>query len=113
DLRPLLQRAEIYVQPSRREAFGLAALEAMQAGLPVIASAVGGLPELVVDGATGRLVPPGDVDALATAMAVLINDPELRRTWGTAARQRAEQHYGVEQFCTAIRDLYASAGGRK
>ena len=113
DLRPLLQRAEIYVQPSRREAFGLAALEAMQAGLPVIASAVGGLPELVVDGATGRLVPPGDVDALATAMAVLINDPELRRTWGTAARQRAEQHYGVERFCTAIRDLYASAGGRK
>jgi glycosyltransferase involved in cell wall biosynthesis len=108
DTAPWLQRASVYVQPSRREAFGLAVLEAMQAGRPVVASSVGGLPELVVDGVTGRLVRPDDPDALAAAITALINDPALRRAWGEAGRRRAEEHYGVDRFRAGVRDLYAA-----
>jgi len=109
DVRPWFGRATLYVQPSRREAFGLAVLEAMHAGLPVVASDIGGLPELVANDATGRLVPADDPDALATALAQLLRDPSLRRDWGQAGRHRAESQFGEAQFRTAVRDLYDAA----
>jgi glycosyltransferase involved in cell wall biosynthesis len=72
-------------------------LEAMAAGLPVVASAVGGIPEIVVDGETGLIVPPRDPDALAAALRRLLDDPELRRRMGDAGRARAEEHFDVER----------------
>ena len=72
---PVLERAEVVVVPSFGEGFGMVALEAMERGRPVIASDVGGLPEIVADGRTGLLVPPGDVEALARAIAELAGDP--------------------------------------
>lgn len=104
-----LGRASVYVQPSRREAFGLAVLEAMQAGLPVVATSVGGLPELVDDGVTGRLVRSDDPDALAAAITTLINDPALRRVWGDAGRRRADEQFGLGRFRAGVHDLYAAA----
>jgi glycosyltransferase involved in cell wall biosynthesis len=70
------------------EPFGLVALEAMASGRPVIASRIGGLTDIVVDGETGLLVPPGDTDALRGAMARLLADPALRQRFGNAGRQR-------------------------
>jgi len=78
----ILGTCDFYVQPSRAEAFGMAAAEAMAAGLPVIASAVGGLPEVVVDGVTGLLVPPNDPKALAVAMVRIAQDSTLRGRMG-------------------------------
>ena len=71
----MLERAEIVVVPSLGEGFGMVALEAMERGRPVVASAVGGLPEIVDDGRTGLLVPPGDADALAEAIVELAARP--------------------------------------
>jgi glycosyltransferase involved in cell wall biosynthesis len=81
-------------------------LEAMAAELPVVASRVGGLAELVVDGETGILVPPGDEAALAQALGRLVDDRELRRTLGTAGRARAESSFGLSAFRRAHLELY-------
>jgi glycosyltransferase involved in cell wall biosynthesis len=88
ELEPLLAGAAVVAVPSRREGFGLVAAEAMAHGKPVVASAVGGLLDLVVDGETGLLVPPGDVEALRAALERLLGDPELRRRLGAAGRDR-------------------------
>jgi N-acetyl-alpha-D-glucosaminyl L-malate synthase BshA len=86
DFAKELARATAFLLPSELESFGLAALEAMSAGVPVLAYRVGGLPEVVVDGATGRLVEPYDVNALAEAALELLSHPELALRWGEAAR---------------------------
>jgi glycosyltransferase involved in cell wall biosynthesis len=86
------RRSAVTVVPSLLpEAFGLIALEAMAMGTPVVAARSGALPEIVEDGATGLLVPPGDVDALRDALERLLSDQALRRQMGAAARRRAEQ----------------------
>jgi glycosyltransferase involved in cell wall biosynthesis len=82
---------DVAVVPSLYEPFGLVALEALACGVPVIASAVGGLKEIVVDGECGVLVPPGDAAALARALRQLLTDDSLRQRLGVAARPRAEQ----------------------
>src|SRR5262249_24656144 len=79
DVRELLRAADVFVFPSLYEAVGIALLEAMASGLPVVASRTGGIPEVVEDGASGRLVPPGDAEALAEALAALARDPDERR----------------------------------
>jgi glycosyltransferase involved in cell wall biosynthesis len=81
--------ADLYIQPSRGEMFGMAAAEAMALGLPVVASRVGGLAELISDGSTGVLVEPGQPAALAGAIQALLADPERGRRLGAAARARA------------------------
>lgn len=81
--------ASVYVQPSFTESFGLAALEAMAGGLPVVASRVGGLEELVEHGRTGFLVAPGDGTGFAAAIGRLFSDPDLARTMGAAGRAKA------------------------
>jgi glycosyltransferase involved in cell wall biosynthesis len=113
DVPELLASADVFALSSRSEGLPLSILEAMAAGLPVVATAVGGIPELVVDGETGLLVPPGDAQALADALRRLLGDPSLRRRFGDAARERAERDFSVERVRRAHVDLYERllAGG--
>ncbi|HVM69821.1 MAG TPA: glycosyltransferase family 4 protein [Gaiellaceae bacterium] len=98
DVPALLAAADVFVLSSRSEGMPMSILEAMAAGLPVVASAVGGVPELVVDGETGLLVPPGDADALAAALRLVLEDADLRRRLGSAGRERAQRAFGLERF---------------
>jgi glycosyltransferase involved in cell wall biosynthesis len=89
DIPELLQRCDIVVLPSvGQEDFPLVILEAMAAGRPVVATTVAGIPEQVVHGKTGLLVPPGDVEELASAIAGLMKDPERQRSLGKASLDR-------------------------
>jgi glycosyltransferase involved in cell wall biosynthesis len=81
---------DVAVVPSLYEPFGLVALEALACGVPVIASAVGGLKEIVIDGRCGLLVPPGDPAALARALCTVLSDESLRARLSAGARLRAE-----------------------
>ncbi len=101
-----LHSFDIFVVPSFRESFGVAAVEASACGLPVIASDVGGLPEVVLDGITGLLVPPGDINALAEAMFSLLTDPQLRIQMGQAGREFVLQHYRWEDNAKLMESLY-------
>lgn len=100
-----LASADVLVLPSVYEELGSILVEAMQAGLPVVASAVGGIPDAVTDGVTGRLVPPGDPAALAAAVDEVIGDPELALRLGRAARERAAG-YRWDTLAGRILDLY-------
>jgi len=99
------------VCPSRREGFGVACLEAMAHARPVVATSVGGLRDLVVDGETGVVVPPRDVGALRLALERLLADPELRRRLGAAARRRAEERFSWASGTDATLAAYAEAAG--
>jgi glycosyltransferase involved in cell wall biosynthesis len=92
--------------PAFGEGFGLAALEALAAGCPVVATPVGSMPEMVVDGVTGLLVPPGDVPRLAGALVHLAGNPVLRRTLGANAARRARTDFGVEPMVDATLRIY-------
>jgi len=91
DPAPALQGFDLFVLPSHNEGMGRAVVEAMAAGLPVVATCVGGLPDVVVDGETGLLVPPRDPGALAEALMRLLEDPGLRTRMGQAGQARAEE----------------------
>ncbi len=101
-------RADLLVLPSRFEPFGIVLLEAMAAGLPVIASRVGGIPEVVVDGETGLLVEPGDVEGLAAAMLRLVVDPTLRASFGSRGRERA-RFYSWDLLVPQVLAIYREA----
>lgn len=92
-VRDVLRCAELFLLPSEMESFGLAALEAQACGVAVIASNVGGLPEVIVDGVTGYLTPEGDAAAMARRAIELLGDHELHARFCRAARQRAEQQF--------------------
>ncbi|MGL6279583.1 MAG: glycosyltransferase [Gaiella sp.] len=109
--QPALERAALVVVPSHGEGFGMVALEAMERGRAVIASAVGGLPEIVEDGVTGLLVPPHDPAALATAIAALARDPARCAAMGRAGRRRALERFSQERCAAATEALYRSALG--
>ncbi len=96
DLPAVLREADLFLLPSETESFGLAALEAMASGVPVIASAVGGLPEVIPDGEVGFLCPLGDVEAMAAAARRLFDDPPLHARLRAAARRLAETRYRIE-----------------
>jgi glycosyltransferase involved in cell wall biosynthesis len=106
DVPALLATASAFVLSSRSEGLPISVIEAMAAGLPVVASDVGGMGELVEDGATGILVPAGDVEALADALARIVGDAELRTALGDAGRRRAEQLFDLPAFRQAHLDLY-------
>jgi glycogen synthase len=97
ELLGLYERAAVVACPSRREGFGVACAEAMAHGRPVVASGVGGLLDLVVDGETGLLVAPGDVPALRSALERLKGDADLRCRLGAAARERASDRLAWER----------------
>jgi glycosyltransferase involved in cell wall biosynthesis len=106
DVPDLLEACDVFALPSRNEGLGVAALEAMARGRPVVASAVGGLGEAVVANVTGILVPPGDAPALATALERLIADPALARRLGAAGAKRVAEHFRAEQMVAAYEALY-------
>lgn len=106
DARMLLDAADVFALPSRQEAMPLAALEAMEAGRPVVATRVSGSAEVVVDGETGLLVPPGDSAALAHALGELLADPERGRRYGTAGRERFLAHYTSTRMAQQTLDVY-------
>lgn len=111
-LTGLYERAAVVACPSLREGYGVVCAEAMAHGRPVVASAVGGLLDLVVDGETGLLVPPGDVGALRIALERLLGDAELRSRLGAAARARAEELLSREAATARILDAYEEASRR-
>ena len=106
DIAEILAASQIFVLSSRSEALPMSILEAMAAGLPVVASCVGGVPELVVEAETGLLVPPGRPDELAAAIERLIDDAGLRERLGAAGRGRAETVFEIDTFLAAHRALY-------
>ncbi len=109
ELDRLYARAAVVACPSRREGFGVVCAEAMAHGRPVVATSVGGFLDLVVDGETGVLVPPGDVRALRAALLRLLSDRDLRRRLGTAARERARQHFSWDRITERTLAVYADA----
>jgi glycosyltransferase involved in cell wall biosynthesis len=93
DLIATLQQSDVFLLPSQTESFGLAALEAMACGVPVVASDVGGVSEVVVDGETGFLAAAGDVAAMARHALHLLTDEDLRLRMARAARHLAETRF--------------------
>ena len=106
EVADLLATAHVLTLPSRYEGQPMAVLEAMARGLCVVASAVGGIPNLIEDGTSGVLVPPDDVDALATALRTVISDREMQRRLGDAALGRARQTFDVDVIWRRFDALY-------
>jgi glycosyltransferase involved in cell wall biosynthesis len=104
-VRALMRRSTLLLVPSRRESFGLSAAEAAQESCPVVATAVGGLPEVCLDGETGLLCPPEDPGALAEAAARLLAEPALARRLGRTARERSAADLGWSEHLDAFEQL--------
>jgi D-inositol-3-phosphate glycosyltransferase len=110
EMPALLRSADVFVTTPWYEPFGIVPLEAMACGVPVVASAVGGLVDTVVCGSTGLLVPPRDPAAVATAARSLLADPARRRAFGGAGRQRAVERYGWDRVAAESDAAYAAIG---
>ena len=106
DARELLWASDVFAMPSVKEGLGVAALEAMASGLPVIASEVGGLREVVEDDRTGILVPPANPAAIGSAIARLADGPGLRAEMGAAARARALENYSMAETAALTLEIY-------
>jgi glycosyltransferase involved in cell wall biosynthesis len=108
EIRDWLERAQAFVHSSRWEGFGLVLLEAMLASLPVAATRVSAVPEIVVPGETGYLVEPGDPVSLAQALTELLDDPERARQLGAGGLTRAREHFSVARMTDRTLALYES-----
>jgi glycosyltransferase involved in cell wall biosynthesis len=106
DIPDLLAAADGWVMPSLSEGLPMALLEALFARLPVVCTAVGGIPSLVEQGNTGWLVPPADPDQLASALEELVTQPTLRARMGEQALLNVEQEYGQMRMVDRYLDLY-------
>jgi glycosyltransferase involved in cell wall biosynthesis len=106
---PVFERAAVVVVPSRGEGFGMVALEAMERGRAVVASDVGGLPEIVEDGVTGIVVQPDDAEALAAALLELLRDPARAAAMGAAGRDRALAAFSQDRCTDRVEELYRAA----
>ncbi len=113
DVPALLAAADVFVLPSRSEAFPNGAIEAMAAGLPVIASATGGLIDLIESGRTGVLVPPGDSGALTSALRGLLDEPGHASSLGAEARRSVLERYSFERMVASFEDLYLNGLDRR
>jgi glycosyltransferase involved in cell wall biosynthesis len=111
DLPELLPGIDLLVHPAEREGFGLALLEAASSGVPVVACAVGGVPDVVAEGETGLLVARDDFEGLCSAMRSLLADERERRRLGAAARRHAERRFGLGALVAAHHSLYARVLG--
>jgi glycosyltransferase involved in cell wall biosynthesis len=107
DVASRLGRAQIFVLSTDREGFPMSVLEAMRAGLPVVASDVGGICEAVLQGESGLMVRPRSVEEMAAALTSLIEDAALRASFGAAGRRRFEEHFGFEAQIRALWGTYA------
>ncbi|MCG8651442.1 MAG: glycosyltransferase family 4 protein [Pirellulales bacterium] len=110
DTQRVLNSLDAFVLPSVNEGFGIAIVEAMCAGLPIISTHCGGIPEVIDTGRTGILVQARDATALANAIADLHNDAALRQRLGAAARSEAEQRFAPDVYARRLIDLYAGLG---
>jgi glycosyltransferase involved in cell wall biosynthesis len=108
DIYPWLNTFDVFVLPSLNEGFGIAAVEAMAAGVPVVASHVGGLPEVIQDGVTGRLVPPGDPPSLAKAIVEILDTPDVRRDLIQSARREVEDKFTIDAYVKRLESIYLS-----
>lgn len=108
--RALLEHAAVFALPSCAEGMPVSLIEAMSAGIPVVASSVGGIPEAVVDGASGCLVGAGDRKSLQRALAKLLTDRALAARMGEAARQSAFARFSAEKGLAPVEDLYEALG---
>ncbi len=97
-----MARLDLLVHPALRDPFPLALLEGMALGRAIVASAVGGIPEMLEDGVSGCLVPPSDAPALAAAIAALLRDPARRTRVGAAARERLVTSFSLEGFAAGM-----------
>lgn len=104
-LRQLFRSSDVFVLPSRSETFGIAAVEASASALPVIATAVGGLTDIVADGITGFTIAPGDLEALGKRLRQLVDSSELRQRLGGAARSRAVAMFDARKNAARLFDL--------
>jgi len=109
EIRDWLDRADVFVHTSRWEGFGIVLLEAMLAGLPIVATRVSAVPEVVADGETGALVDAGDVDGVARELGSLIADPARRERLGSAGRERAHSEFSVARMTERTIDVYDDA----
>jgi len=106
DVPQFLRGLSVFVLPSRSEAHPNALLEAMACGLPCVATRVGGIGEVLRDGRDGRLVKPGDPEALVQALTELVDNPAARQAFGSAGRERVYEHYSLQAMIQAYADLY-------
>jgi glycosyltransferase involved in cell wall biosynthesis len=102
----ILASFDIFVLPSRSEGFGRVNLEAMAMGKPVVSTNVGGIPEVVLEGVTGILVPPANPEGLAHAIMRLLNDSQLRESIGKEGRRRVEEHFSLQAHVQRIEEIY-------
>lgn len=107
----VLPIAKLLLLPSDAESFGLAALEAMACGVPVVGTAAGGLPEVVADGACGFLKPVGDVEGMAEGALALLEDPVLWKQFSVEARRRAVEEFPTGEIVSRYRSLYEATLG--
>ena len=105
-LEPLLACADLFLLPSEQESFGLTALEAMNCGVPVIATDIGGLPELIAHDETGYLFPIGETERMAEAAAALLRNHEQHERFGRKARDRAVQGFNANQIIPQYEAFY-------
>jgi glycosyltransferase involved in cell wall biosynthesis len=113
DIPAVLSAADLFVLPSLWEGLPLALLEAMAAGTPVVASAVGGIAGVVEDGETGRLVPPADAVALAQAMVEMLSRPEMVRRLARQAQEHVQATYSAENWACRLQSIYDSVVPRR
>jgi N-acetyl-alpha-D-glucosaminyl L-malate synthase BshA len=102
----LLSASDVFLLPSAQESFGLAALEAMACEVPVVASRVGGLPEVIEHGVTGYLHPPDALEEMAASVLKLVTDPVHYREVGQAACRRVREHFCAERVVPMYEDFY-------
>jgi L-malate glycosyltransferase len=112
DIPEVLSAIALFVSASHDEAFPLSSLEAMAAGVAVVAAAVGGLPELVCDGETGVLVSPGDLDMMANVIVTLLRDEDQRNRFGAAGRRRVRERFSTESQIPRVENAFARAIAR-
>ena len=110
-VQPFLAALDLYVHPALMEGFGIAVVEAMAMGKAVVATTTGGLPEVVAQGETGLLVPPGDVDSLAATVVSLLDDPVRRAQMGCKGKVRARERFSLDASVAQVDQLYGKVLG--
>jgi glycosyltransferase involved in cell wall biosynthesis len=105
-VQPFLAALDLYVHPALMEGFGIAVVEAMAMGKAVVATTTGGLPEVVAQGETGLLVPPGDAESLAAAVVSLLEDKVRREQMGRNGKARAQERFSLDASVMHMEQLY-------